>query len=98
MKRYILAGIILFFVLSGIVIFNPAKPQHNSSNNKPAAYEYYYNENEDDEEDSLLPEDLSSILSNSTTRYDSKQQNRIGKPSLSSAIGLHSTKSRSAKR
>ncbi len=67
MKRYILAGIILFFVLSGIVIFNPAKPQHNSSNNKPAAYEYYYNENEDDEEDSLLPEDLSSILSNSQT-------------------------------
>ena len=66
MKRYILAGIILFFVLSGIVIFNPAKPQHNSSNNKPAAYEYYYNENED-EEDSLLPEDLSSILSNSQT-------------------------------
>lgn len=67
MKRYILAGIILFFVLSGIVIFNPAKPQHNSINNKPAAYEYYYNENEDDEEDSLLPEDLSSILSNSQT-------------------------------
>lgn len=66
MKRYILAGIILFFVLSGIVIFNPAKPQHNSSNNKPAAYEYYYNENED-EEDSLLPEDLSSILSNIQT-------------------------------
>ena len=63
MKRYILAGIILFFVLSGIVILNPAKPQHHASDNKPASYEYYYNENEEEEEDSLLPEDLSSILS-----------------------------------
>lgn len=67
MKRYILAGIILFFVLSGIVILNPAKPQHHASDNKPASYEYYYNENEDDEEDSLLPEDLSSVLSDTRT-------------------------------
>lgn len=67
MKRYILTGIILFFVVSGIILLKPAEPQHNSGNNKPAAYEYYYNENENDEEDSLLPEDLSSILSNSRT-------------------------------
>lgn len=68
MKRYILTGIILFLVASGIILLKPAKPQHNSGNNKPAAYEYYYNENENDEEDSLLPEDLSSILS-----YSKKQ-------------------------
>ena len=67
MKRYILTGIILFFVVSGIILLKPAEPQHNSGKNKPAAYEYYYNENENDEEDSLLPEDLSSILSNSRT-------------------------------
>ncbi|MCI8363996.1 MAG: M15 family metallopeptidase [Eubacterium sp.] len=67
MKRYILAGIILFFVVLAIVIFKPIKPQHNSSNNKPGTYEYYYNEKENDEEDSLLPEDLSSILSDNQT-------------------------------
>ena len=49
MKRYILTGIILFFVVSGIILLKPAEPQHNSGKNKPAAYEYYYNEKKQEE-------------------------------------------------
>ena len=67
MRRYILAGIILFLVVIAVVIFYPAKPQYDSSNSNQNAYEYYYNENSDDEEDSLLPEDLSSILADNQT-------------------------------
>lgn len=67
MKRYLLTGIILVFVLVAVVIFHPSEPQHNSEDSKQTSYEYYYNEYETDEEDSLLPEDLSSILADNPT-------------------------------
>ncbi len=66
MKRFVRTGIILFLVLSAAIIFNLAKPQHQSENNNTPTYEYYYNEM-DDEEDSLLPEDLNSILADNPT-------------------------------
>lgn len=70
MKRYVLTGIILLFIMAGIIVLHPAKPQHESQDNTTDSYEYYYNENdnvEDEEEDSLLPDDLSSILANNQT-------------------------------
>lgn len=67
MKRYLLAIIILFVAVAIVVFFYPTKPQHKADTDNNDSYEYYYNENEDEEEDSLLPEDLSSILSNNQT-------------------------------
>lgn len=67
MKRYIITGIILLFVLIIVVLVHPGTPQHETSDNTGDTYEYYYNEDEVDEEDSLLPEDLSSILSDNQT-------------------------------
>lgn len=66
MKRIFIAGIILLLVVSAVVILYPAKPQHETDTNNADSYEYYYNENED-EEDSLLPDDLSSILTDNQT-------------------------------
>lgn len=66
MKRYILAGILLFAVAAAMILYDPGTPQHQAENNTNDSYEYYYNENED-EEDSLLPEDLNSILADNQT-------------------------------
>lgn len=67
MKRYIVTGIILLLIMSGVVILHPARPQYESSDNTEDPYEYYYNDNVEDEEDSLLPEDLNSILADNPT-------------------------------
>lgn len=66
MKRYILAGIVLIITIAVVIALLPEKPEHKANDNTNDSYEYYYNENEE-EEDSLLPEDLSSILTDNQT-------------------------------